>query len=254
MLVTIVALFGDDVRLLYFPVSWDDACSSTTFVILVLFGLEWIGNSLFKANYVFKLFFWLDLLATLSLVPDVKWMGDGMFGIEPNIDTIISLCVEPFLMDGSFENDDFLIEGVEISDAAAVGETAQIARAGRAARVGTRAARLIRIVRILRVLRVFKVFKFFGGFAGDEDTDIEQQVRRAVVHSRSRCGFYQSVRLQVRENPSKIGQKLAERTSQRVILVVLSVFVVTTGAACVGCTHPCHRNGAHLNGRCRLRD
>lgn len=38
----------------------------------------------------------------------------------------------------------------------------------------------------VRVLRVFKVFKFFGGFGGDNEMDAEQQVR---------------------ENPSKIGQK-----------------------------------------------
>ena len=41
MVVTVVALFGDDFRLLCLPVSMDNSCSTVTFVILCLFGLEW---------------------------------------------------------------------------------------------------------------------------------------------------------------------------------------------------------------------
>ena len=63
--------------------------------------LRRIGNSLFKKNYIFKLFFWLDLLATLSLIPDVNFLGEPIFGIQPNIDSIISLCIPGALYDGS---------------------------------------------------------------------------------------------------------------------------------------------------------
>ena len=85
-------------------------------------------------------------------------------------------------------------------------DAGQMARTGRAARVASRTARLIRIVRVLRVLRVFKVFRFFGGFVSVKEEEQTADERR-------------------KSSTTKMGARLAERISQRVILVVLTLFV-----------------------------
>lgn len=78
----------------------------------------------------------------------------------------------------------------------------QVARTGRAARVAARTARL---TRVLRILRVFKLLKFFGGFGSDKGEKNEE--------------------MDLRANPTKIGAKLAEQISQRVIIIVLGLFI-----------------------------
>jgi hypothetical protein len=199
MILTIIALFGDDFRILLLPKSADGAFSAFVFVIFLIFGLEWAAQCMFKPDYTYSLFFWLDLLATISLITDVIFLSEWIFGEVNNIETIQQVCVPAALHDGPAIN---LIQDAD------AGSTGQMARTGRAARVATRTARLIRIVRVLRVLRVFKIFKFFGGFGGaGQGKDGEKGEN------------------ELKSSTTKMGARLAERISQRVIIVVLSLFV-----------------------------
>ena len=80
--------------------------------------LTMIANRRFYAD----LFFWLDVVATLSIIPDVPWL------------------MELFVPGGD------------------ANET--IRAGGRVARVGARAARMVRVMRLLRLLRIFKLLRF----------------------------------------------------------------------------------------------
>ena len=67
-------------------------------------------------------FFWLDLLSTVSLIFDIGWISDGIFGT-------------------SAEN---------------AQNAAQLARASRASKVGSRAGRIVRLVRLIRLVKLYK--------------------------------------------------------------------------------------------------
>ncbi len=73
----------------------------------------------------------------------------------------------------------------------------EVAKAGRAAKIGARTARLVKFVRFLRLLRILRMLRFLKGFkkkAGEEEE---------------------------KHNPSKIGNRLAEIISRRVVIIIL---------------------------------
>ena len=195
MVLTIVALFGDDFRLLVLPKGADEWFSALIFLIFLIFLIEFIAQCLFKPDYKYSLFFWLDLLATASLVTDVIFLYEAIFGEHLSLHFINTMCVDASAHEG------MAADGV-LGDGA--GETGQMARTGRAARVASRTARLIRIVRVLRVLRVFKLLKFFMAKEDEEEKEKENELR---------------------DSTTMMGAKLVEKISQRVITVVLVLFV-----------------------------
>ena len=127
--ITIYALFGDDIRLWLTEKESDDVFFGLSAVAFVLFAFELIVNSVARPGFANppSFFFWLDLLATLSLLPDIGWVWDP---------------IEALFEGGASGND----------------VSSQI-RAGRAARAGTRAGRVVRVVRLIRLVRVFKLYK-----------------------------------------------------------------------------------------------
>lgn len=84
-IVTVWVLFGDDLRLLLTTKSSDSAFFATFFLCLILFLIEIMANSIFLPDYKFSFFFWLDVVATISLVPDIPIIFDPfllLFGVE----------------------------------------------------------------------------------------------------------------------------------------------------------------------------
>ena len=81
-IVTLYALFGDDVRLLGFNKTADEYFNAITTVCLAFFALELIISSLAKPGYLNSFYFWLDLIATLSLIPDIGFMWNPLIGID----------------------------------------------------------------------------------------------------------------------------------------------------------------------------
>jgi hypothetical protein len=80
--VTIYALFGDDVRMLAFSKDADTTFFAVSTFALVCFALE-LGLSCWaKPGYTFSFYFWLDLIATISLIPDIGFLWDPMTGAD----------------------------------------------------------------------------------------------------------------------------------------------------------------------------
>jgi hypothetical protein len=72
--VTLFALFGDDFRLWFFD-SWIDTYFySVLSLCFVLFSLEILLNSCVVDDFKYSFFFWLDIVATLSLIIDIVWL------------------------------------------------------------------------------------------------------------------------------------------------------------------------------------
>lgn len=81
--------------------------------------------SLAQKDYFLSFYFWLDLVATVSLLTDIGWIYNKLVG------------------------------GGDISTSNA-SSASSLARAGRGARIGTRAGRIVRLVRLIRIVKLYK--------------------------------------------------------------------------------------------------
>ncbi|MES1911964.1 MAG: hypothetical protein MHM6MM_004319 [Cercozoa sp. M6MM] len=80
VLATFFALFGSDVFLLSFDSSADIYLDVITLAVFAVMGFEIYMLSLATENYRWGTFFWLDTLATLSLLADVGVLTTALFG------------------------------------------------------------------------------------------------------------------------------------------------------------------------------
>lgn len=127
-IVTIYALFGDDIRLAFFTKEADDVFFAMTFVSMILFFVELVLSSIAKEDYFNSFYFWLDLVSTISLITDIGWIWDEIIGTT-----------------------DYQASSAE--------QASSLARAGRGARIGTKAGRITRVIRLIRLIRIVKLYK-----------------------------------------------------------------------------------------------
>lgn len=185
---TVFVLVGDDIRLVAFDQEADSIFNWVTLVALALFTIEITLSCFVKEDYFLGFWFYLDLIATVSLVFDLTYVSERMMGY-PKI---------------SVENVD-----AQQQDQA-VGQS-EYARASRSSRVGTRVARLLRVVRIIRVSRIVACFQCLFRNKGNAQPaqpgeDVEDETGG--------------------ESESRVGRKLSEKTTQRVIVLVLVMLVM----------------------------
>eukprot|EP00163_Fabomonas_tropica_P027461 TRINITY_DN5292_c0_g1_i9.p1 TRINITY_DN5292_c0_g1~~TRINITY_DN5292_c0_g1_i9.p1 ORF type:complete len:700 (-),score=166.28 TRINITY_DN5292_c0_g1_i9:543-2597(-) len=141
---TIFALFGTDLQLWFMPKSADDTMAAITLIALLLFMLDLVLSSLAKPGYFMSMFFWLDMAATISLIPDIPWI------IEP------------------------LFELFGLDPAILYGSSLGLARAGRAARAGTRVGRIVRIFKVIAIAKRDKKDELSEGIEKQEASPEEQ--------------------------------------------------------------------------------
>ena len=79
-LLTLVALFGDDTRLAFLDKSADIFVDSVLLTCFVAFLVELVLQCIAKPGYNLSFFFWLDLIALLSLVPDIYFLIELVTG------------------------------------------------------------------------------------------------------------------------------------------------------------------------------
>jgi len=125
--VTVWALFGDDIRVIAVTKESDVIFSILTIIVFVVFCVEVFLSSYATQDYIYGFYFWLDIISTASLLLDIGWISDVIF---------------------------------QTGGGAGGGQSAaSIAKAARASRIGTRAARVIRIIRLIRLIRIIKLYK-----------------------------------------------------------------------------------------------
>ncbi len=64
-------------------------------VSFVLFSTEIFINSLVQTDFKYSFFFWLDIIATLSLIPDITWIADVIGGIVNSQPSYLSVNAIP---------------------------------------------------------------------------------------------------------------------------------------------------------------
>ena len=125
-MVTVWALFSDDIRILATNAYHDDVFNVLILICFAVFVLEIIFSSLGINEYFLGFYFWLDFISTLTILLDVGWIQEALFGSGSG---------------------NAIVSGV------------QLARAARASKIGSRAARIVRIIRLIRLIRVVKLYK-----------------------------------------------------------------------------------------------
>lgn len=75
-IVTLFAIIGDDIRLWSFTKSSDPIFLGFLTLSMVLFASEIIMTSVVIDDFKYSFFFWLDIIATISLVPDIDFLRD----------------------------------------------------------------------------------------------------------------------------------------------------------------------------------
>jgi hypothetical protein len=73
-LVTIYALFFDDIRIIALQKDQDDIAYTVACIVFIIFSLELFLHSISDPEYFLSFFFWLDLISVLSLIPDIGWI------------------------------------------------------------------------------------------------------------------------------------------------------------------------------------
>jgi hypothetical protein len=138
-------------------------------IALILFLFELVVQCVYQKDYIFGFYFWLDLIASISLLPDIGWVWNAI-----------------------------------VSSSATTGGTDSAAtlKAGRASRAGAKAGRIVRIVRLVRLVRIVKLYKLA---AGVDDAELNEAIKR---------------------EPTKVGKKLTELTTRRLIILVLLMLIV----------------------------
>jgi hypothetical protein len=89
---------------------------------LVLFLAELLLSSISRQTYFLTFFFWLDLVSTISMIPDIGFIWNAMIGEGGN------------------------------KQAKTTTSVAKTSRAGRITRV-------IRVIRLIRLIRIVKLYK-----------------------------------------------------------------------------------------------
>lgn len=196
MIFTIFVLFADNVRLLLFPPSSDFAFMVLNSIAFSLFMLEivltsWVksdfSNGIFKIKgYMFSFFFWLDLLAVISMIPDIPWLSDTL-GLE--------------LFSGSSVN----------------------TRAGRAGRIGSRTGRVVKMVRLVRLVKLYK-FHFQKKREKKMMTELSQLIQKGNIDPDEIEDFV--YRCNNNQKQSKVGAELSDAIIRRVIIAVLLMLCI----------------------------
>jgi hypothetical protein len=150
-LITVWVLFGENIRLLAASKSQDEGFFASYLVCLVMFILELILFSLFMEDYKFSFFFWLDLVATLSLLPDIPYI------LDPLITLFQSNAADADV------NIDHKIDRNNIGSAYA--------------------ARLVKGITFIRLVRIVKLYKYFT--KGKDANDAKKAKKEEDMDARS---------------------------------------------------------------------
>lgn len=194
-LLTIYALTGDDMRLIFTHQPADPVFDGLTLLCIVVCVLEIVLCMFAKDDYFLSFFFVLDVISTVTLVIDLTWVNDSLQGSEEDM-----------------SND----------------------RVSGTAKIGTRTSRVVRVLRLIRIIKLYKAIyearqlqkkkeeiakqatmdtQLYPGNEDDDDSYDDMEVQQASM-------------TRVPGKESRVGKKLSEKTTRRVILLVLVMMLV----------------------------
>jgi hypothetical protein len=150
--------------------------------------MELLLSALVKAGYLWSFFFWLDVLAALSLVPDIPYFWLPIIGLQADSAWISAAAVD------------------------------------RAAAVSDRMRALYRLERFVKLIRLVRIAKLFE-LCQRKAEEYSQHRKRATATASSTAVAADvdshGVDGEDHPRPSQVGQHLSEQTTRKVVLLVL---------------------------------
>ncbi|CAD8078076.1 unnamed protein product [Paramecium sonneborni] len=125
-LLTIYALYGDDIRIICFDKRADSTFDGITIFCIIIFSTEIVITSIVRKEYLNSFFFWLDIISTVSQILDI---------------TLFNVAV-----------------GLEGSVSAKSGSDLQ--QANKASKTSSKAIRVVRLVRLIRIVKLYKAVNY----------------------------------------------------------------------------------------------
>ena len=74
-LITIFALFGDDIKVLFFKKNADLIFDALILVSMSFYFTKIIASIFARDHYMFSFFFFLDIISSMSLILDISFIG-----------------------------------------------------------------------------------------------------------------------------------------------------------------------------------
>ncbi|CAK0863864.1 unnamed protein product [Prorocentrum cordatum] len=195
-ILTIWALTGDDLRLIFTHKPADIAFNTIVICSMVVFTAEIFLSLKGRADYPGSFFMVLDIVATVSMLLDITWFVE-------ELDTFL----------GGEESDD---------------GNANSLRSGRSAKIGAKVARIVRVVRLVRIVKLYKAYhdarlerlrkkerlerERTGTSPGEFDDWDEEDLQDDRVRKDSQ--------------ESQIGKKLSDLTIRLLIVLILALLLV----------------------------
>lgn len=125
----VITLFQDDIRLIATEKPADIYFHSALMISFILFAMEVFFGSIVLEDFKYSFFFYLDIIATLSLVNDIPWLLNPLISLIGNSPDYVGLNAIP---------------GVMYSQSATSGKLAQ----------------LVKSIRLIRLIRIIKLYKY----------------------------------------------------------------------------------------------
>ena len=184
--VVLLSLYLDDFRLAILPPSADGACTGIVIFVLAVFSIELILGSLVRSRFFLRFYFFIDLVATLSMLLDIP--------------AIVNYMANSNGPSGSGAGTTALDRGQ--SNAA-----------------GTRVRQITRVCRILRLLRLVHLWQNYQLNKQARAMELREGFVDVPTNSLISQKFQKAAR-------SKVGQRLTDLTILRVVLLVLLMLLL----------------------------
>lgn len=185
---TLYALYGDDIRLAATTKAADDYFFGMAACVLSIFCLDFALRCFAQDQYRFSWNFWLDLISTLATVPDVGWIWERLLGTEE-------------------------------------AGSSDVVRTGAASASTARATRILRVVRLIRLLRVAKLW-VRSSEPSKGGAQLPFRLRRRHRHKLRHRKSKGATQRRVPVEPSRVSKDLNERVTKVLMLFVLLLVLV----------------------------
>ena len=186
-IVTIFALFGDDMRLWMTTKQEDFYFFYGLSFSFVLFSAELLVNSCVGEDFKYSFFFWLDFIATLSLIPDIAWFSNFLNRLLGFQET-------------TFEMDIYRGGALQTSD-------------------NSNLAKVVKSVRLIRLIRIIKLYNY----AVKSNSEAEEAKLREQQKMSTNI---QQAALNKELEPSRLGKHLSDTLTRRLIIGILVLLMV----------------------------
>jgi hypothetical protein len=218
---TVYILFADDIKMICTTKDADDAFSTVCVINMCIFTIEFVISSFVVEDYFLGFYFWLDFVSIVSMLLDVHWFYDVVI----NSVTASSTTVDVEIITNSTST------GTGTKPNSNVKSISALAKAGKGAKVGSRAIRILRILRIIRLVRISKLYKASEKLIEEKLNNELNKFRKPKNNNNSNKSKDEN-----NNNPddqpqqnvpqeSKVGKKLSDLTTRRVIILVLAMMI-----------------------------